>query len=118
MKKIILAVFATLLLISCGWTQKDIINPDAEYLYFYGGTCPHCIELNKQLDEADILEQLSIEKREVYYNKDNQQKFQELVDELGIPSGEAGVPFVYEKATKTHVVGTDGAFEMLSNSLK
>ena len=118
MKKILLFIVAAFVLASCGWSNKDIINPDADYVYFYGATCPHCVELNKQIKDAGILEELSIEKREVYYNQDNQKKFQEVVDELGLPSWEAGVPFVLEKSTGTHVVGTDGAFEMLSGSLK
>lgn len=118
MKKLLLIALATFLLVSCGGTNKDIINADAEYLYFYGATCPHCIELNKQLDEADILDQLSVEKREVWYNNENQDKFQEIVNQIGLDESKVGVPFVYEKATGQHVVGTDQAFEMLSNSLK
>lgn len=118
MKKLLLIALATFLLVSCGGTQKDIINPDAEYLYFYWATCPHCIELNKQLDEADILDQLSVEKREVWYNNDNQAAFQAIVDKIWLDESKVWVPFVYEKATWEHVVGTDQAFEMLSNSLK
>lgn len=118
MKKILLIALATFLLVSCGGTNKDIINPDAEYLYFYGATCPHCIELNKQIDEAGIIDQLSVEKREVWYNNDNQAAFQAIVDEIWLEESKVGVPFVYEKATKKHVVGTDQAFEMLSNSIK
>lgn len=118
MKKLLLVIVAAFILVSCGWTQKDIINPDAEYLYFYGATCPHCIELNKQLDEADILEELSIEKREVWYNNENQKVFQEVVNQIGLDESKVWVPFVYEKSTWTHVIWTDPAFEMLSESLK
>ena len=118
MKKLLLLALAAFILLSCGGTNKDIINPDAEYLYFYWATCPHCIELNKQLDEAGILEDLSVEKREVWYNNDNQAKFQEVVTEIWLDESKVGVPFVYEKATWEHVVGTDQAFEMLSGSLK
>ncbi len=118
MKKLLLLALAAFVLVSCGGTNKDIINPDADYVYFYGATCPHCIELNKQIEEAGILEELSVEKREVWYNNENQKVFQEVVTEIGLDESKVGVPFVYEKTTWNHVVGTDQAFEMLSNSLK
>jgi len=118
MKKILLLIISAVVLASCGWTNKDIINPDADYVYFYGATCPHCIELNKQLDEAWILEELSVEKREVWYNNDNQAVFQAVVDEIGLEESRVWVPFVYEKSTGKHVTGTEPAFKMLSDSLK
>ena len=118
MKKILLLIVAAVVLASCGGTQKDIINPDADYVYFYGATCPHCIELNKQIEEAGILEELSVEKREVWFNNENQAVFQSVADELWLDDSKVWVPFVYEKATWEHVVGTDQAFEMLSGSLK
>lgn len=118
MKKIIIGLIMALFLASCGGTQQDIINPDADYVYFFWATCPHCIELNKQIEEADILDKLSVEKREVWHNNENQKVFQELVNEIGLDESKVGVPFVYEKSTGEHVVGTDQAFEMLSGSLK
>jgi len=53
-------------------------------IYFYGATCPHCVDLNKQIKDAGILEELSIEKREVWYNDENQKVFQEVVTKIGL----------------------------------
>ena len=112
MKKILLVLAAALILVSCGWTNKDIINPDAEYLYFYGATCPHCTELNTQIKTAWILEELSIEKREVWYNNENQALFQEVVTELWLDESKVWVPFVLEKS----IENTLQNFELSSKS--
>lgn len=76
-KKLLTTLALTFLLVSCGGSSADIINPDAEYLYFYGATCPHCQELNKKIQDAGIIDQLSVEKREVYYNSANNALFLE-----------------------------------------
>lgn len=118
MKKIIISIFMTLFLLSCGGGSADIINPDAEYLYFYGATCPHCQELNRKIKEADILDKLSLEKREVYYNSENNKLFLQTAKDLEIEEGSIWVPFVLEKATWEYVIWVDWAFEMLSSSLQ
>jgi len=66
MKKLFLLLTATVFLVSCGGASQpvDIINPDAEYRYFFGGTCPHCQELNRIAEERDLYSKISIEKRE------------------------------------------------------
>jgi len=36
MKKILLAIISLFLLVSCGASESlDVINPDADYVYFY-----------------------------------------------------------------------------------
>lgn len=84
MKKIIaVLILGLLVLASCGkQNSADIINPDAPFLYFYGWSCPHCQELNKQMDENNIYAQVPIEKREVYANNANRELFLETVQGL------------------------------------
>ncbi len=114
MKKILITFICSLFLVSCGWGDADVINPDAKYLYFYWATCPHCQELNKKLEEVWGIEQYPVEKREVYYNKENQTAFQEIITQYNIPQKDAGVPFVLEKATGEFVVGSQPSFEMMT----
>jgi hypothetical protein len=76
MKKIIfiVALFMSLLgLSACSLTPEsdDIINPDADYVYFFGKTCPHCQEMNAWMAEDGTHDKHAIEKREVYFNADN-----------------------------------------------
>lgn len=118
MKKILAVLALTLVFLSsCGKSSSvDIINPDAEYLYFFGATCPHCQELNRRLDEAELLPLIPVEKREVYFNNENREMFLALVEE--IQPERDGVPFVYDKLTGQVAVGVDPAFELLTSRLE
>ena len=114
MKKIFLIlIVAVLALSSCaGDNSNDIINPEAQFLYFYGATCPHCQKLNAEVKKEDLFSKVTIEKREIYYNNENREIFLALTKKLGIPSSEAGVPFVYNKTTKKYSIGVEPALVM------
>ncbi len=116
MKKLLSISIATLLfLVSCGSNSTvDIINPDADFLYFYGATCPHCQDLNKQIEELDLLNKVSIEKREVYYNNGNRWLFLETAKKAGLKEDDVWVPFVYDKATGEHAVWVWPALELFN----
>jgi len=117
MKKIIsLLVVSLFMLVSC-WERApvDIINPEAEYLYFYGASCPHCQELNRIAEERDLYSQIPVEKREVYNNPENRDIFLALIEEIKPESD--GVPFVYDTVTGEVAVGVRPALEMMTSRL-
>lgn len=117
MKKILLILTASLfLLVSCGQkTAVDIINPDAEYRYFFGVTCPHCQELNRIAESKDLYSKISVEKREVYHNTENQAMFLALIEELDVEG--SGVPFVYDTVTGEVAVGVQPALKLMTSRL-
>ena len=118
MKKLLFALITSLfVLASCGTERPptDIINPTAEYRYFFGGTCPHCQELNRIAESKDLYSKISIEKREVYRNQENQAMFLELIEELGVEG--SGVPFVYDTVTGEVAVGVKPALELMTSRL-
>lgn len=123
MKKVILWLIAWVALLglaSCAPVKQDsgdIINPEADYVYFYGSTCPHCQELNKKLEEEDIYSKVALEKREVYYNSVNRDSFLAVQKKLGLDSENTGVPFVLEKATGEYATGVGPAFNLLTKNL-
>jgi Prokaryotic membrane lipoprotein lipid attachment site len=110
MKKILLALVLLFTLSSCG-QPVDIINPDAKFLYFYGATCPHCQELNAYMDKNDLYSQIALEKREVYYNTENNAMFLAKAKELGISESEIAVPFVLNLETNTYTIGAQPAID-------
>ena len=120
MKKILLLVFSIFMLVSCGWqsSNTDIINPDADFLYFYWATCPHCQELNTMLEDGDYLSKIEIEKREVYYNDVNRELFLEVIKKYEISERESWVPFVLNKKTWKYVTGSKEGFDMLTSEIK
>lgn len=117
MKKILSILIVSLfILVSC-WDKAsvDIINPDAEYLYFFGATCPHCQELNRIAEERDLYSKIPVEKREVYQNAENRDIFLALIEEIQPDSD--GVPFVYDKVTGEVAVWVRPALEMMTSRL-
>lgn len=115
MKKILGVLLLWLfILTSCGTKQSaDIINPDADLLYFYGATCPHCQELNRRVEAEDLFSKISVEKREVYYNEANRQMFLDIIEKTKAERN--GVPFVYDKNTGKYVVWVEPAFELFKS---
>jgi thiol-disulfide isomerase/thioredoxin len=79
--------------------QVSFAAPTIEMYYFYGADCPHCQELNPQLDEIEAAHpNLIIYRYEVYYNDTNYAIFDEFRDRYGIKVG--GVP-VFFSMTRT-----------------
>jgi glutaredoxin len=118
MKKTLLILITSLLVLtSCGADRPptDIINPTAEYRYFFGATCPHCQELNRIAESKDLYSKISIEKREVYSNKENQAMFLALIEELDVEG--SGVPFVYDTVTGKVAVGVRPVLELMTSRL-
>lgn len=107
LKIVVLGMLLILGLSSCGTQNNDIINPDADYIYYYGITCPHCKDLNEYMEANDIYHKVSIEKKEVWKNEANQQEFEALAQKLQIPEDKLWVPFIYEKATNKYYIGWD-----------
>lgn len=111
-------ILSAFLISSCGSSSSvDIINPDAEFRYFYGATCPHCQELNEAVKSEDLFSKISVEKREVYYNVANRDAFLALTKELGLSEKDTGVPFVYDKISGKHAVGVGPALELFKSRL-
>ncbi len=120
MKKILwMLVVSLVLLTSCGkqWSPVDIINPDAEYLYFYGATCPHCQELNRIADSKDLYTKISIEKKEVYRNRENADDFRKLIEKIGWDFNKVWVPFVYDTVTGKFATGVKPALKLMTARL-
>ncbi|MCH8518502.1 hypothetical protein LAT59_01955 [Candidatus Gracilibacteria bacterium] len=120
MKKLLLVLLllSSLIFISCSETTgDDIINPNSDFLYFYGKTCPHCQELNKELEALDMYSLVSIEKRETYFNNDNRLLFLAATEELGIDPSRVGVPFVLDRRTREYAIGVQPAIALLSTRI-
>ncbi len=66
-------------------------------IYFYGQTCPHCANVEKFFEENEIEKKIKLEKKEVYYNKDNAAKLLSIAKEkCNFKENEIGVPFFWD----------------------
>ncbi|MCB9812962.1 MAG: cytochrome c biogenesis protein [Pseudomonadales bacterium] len=67
---------------------------NSQIYFFYGTGCPHCVVVEDFFEKQHLLEKYPIEKKEIYFNKDNAIFFNKILDEKGIPTQERGVPTV------------------------
>jgi cytochrome c biogenesis protein CcdA len=62
--------------------------------FFYGTGCPHCAEVMNYFEDNGIFNKYPVDKREIYFNKDNALLFNKVMDELGVAAIARGVPTV------------------------
>lgn len=75
-------------------TTSVIAQTTSKIYFFYGTGCPHCAEVEKFLEEKDLISKYKIEKKEIYFNRENAIFFNSLMDELQIPQEDRGVPAI------------------------
>ncbi len=63
--------------------------------YFYGETCPHCLDVQKFLDENGVGEKFSFVKREVWSDRSNARLMREAAGIWSLKDQEIAVPFVF-----------------------
>ncbi|MFN4212859.1 MAG: glutaredoxin family protein [Microgenomates group bacterium] len=64
-------------------------------IYFYGNTCPHCVEVKKWMRKNKIEEKVKIIKKEVYNNRANAEEMIEAAKRCGLSTENIGVPFLF-----------------------
>jgi cytochrome c biogenesis protein CcdA/glutaredoxin len=85
---IVIGIFLFLVSVSAALAESSPM------IFFYGTGCPHCAIVEKYIEKENLDKRFSIEKREIYFNRDNAVLFNNLLDRLGIASENRGVPAV------------------------
>jgi cytochrome c biogenesis protein CcdA/glutaredoxin len=69
-------------------------TPSQPIYLFYGQGCPHCAQVENFFERNNLYIRYSVEKKEIYSNKDNALLFNSLLDRYQIPENGRGVPAV------------------------
>lgn len=64
-------------------------------IYYFGKECPHCVNVQKFLDENKIAEKVMFTKKEVWHNAENAIDLNAKAEECGLDKSKIGVPFLY-----------------------
>ena len=81
---------------------KNKINEIAEdqlpkqIVLFYGDGCPHCVIVEEYIEENNIQDKVSFNRKEVYYNKQNADELVSRAQDCDIPTDSIGVPFLWD----------------------
>lgn len=65
-----------------------------EYIYFYGNGCAHCAKVEKYFKDNDVEKNFSLSQKEIYFNRDNLELFNEYVQKLELPTDQVGIPMM------------------------
>jgi cytochrome c biogenesis protein CcdA/glutaredoxin len=92
MKKLLAVLF--LLVSVFGITTAVNAQESSKIYFFYGIGCPHCAEVEEFFEEKNLFGRYPVEKKEIYFDRENAVLFNTLLDKLGVPSDSRGVPTV------------------------
>lgn len=93
-KMLLKRLFAVLFIIPLVFVFVTAVRAEenSKIYFFYGTGCPHCAQIEKYFEDEKLYDAYQIDKREIYFNRDNAILFNEILDRLNIPSNERGVP--------------------------
>ena len=86
-KKLFWFIFALLFLFSNFLLAEN-------YIFYYGDGCPHCANVEKFFDKNDVIENYTVDMKEVYKNDLNREEFLKECGQLWIPIQEQWVPML------------------------
>jgi len=85
-------------------------------IFYYGITCPHCKDVEEWMEKNKIEEKIKVEKKEVWYNKENAAELQEVAKFCSLDPTSIGVPFLW--ADGKCYIGTPDVERILTEKLK
>jgi glutaredoxin len=125
-KKIIwTTVIVSLVMVILGYIVIDSLSkkktpvnlpPKNSLVLYYGLTCPHCKEVEEWMKKNKVEEKIKVEKKEVWYNKENAAELQEVARVCSLDSSSIGVPFLW--ADGKCYIGTPDVKKVLAEKLK
>lgn len=77
-------------------TAVSVNKKSSEIILFYGTGCPHCLIVDRYIEENEIDKKISFDHLEVYYNKKNSSLLAEKAASCGINTNRIGVPLLWE----------------------
>jgi len=126
-KKIVLtSIIISVVIIVLGYILVDSSNKKAKIkvnlpskdkiVYYYGLTCPHCKDVEEWMKKNKVEEKIKVEKKEVWYNKENAAELQEVAKFCSLDSTSIGVPFLW--ADGKCYIGKPDVKKVLAEKLK
>lgn len=76
--------------------KLDVIRTDSPIVFYFGVSCPHCMNVEKYLEEDKVADKVSFSMKEVYNNRDNANEAIAKAAICGISKENLGVPFLWD----------------------
>lgn len=92
---------------------EDLKNADP--VFYYGNTCPHCEIVEDWFQANQVEEKMTFQKKEVYDNQANANELTKVAISCGLDANNIGVPFLYVKGEC--LIGSPDIIEYFANKL-
>ncbi len=71
-------------------------SKQGQIILFYRNDCPYCVIVEEYIEQSNLEEKISLERKEVYYNKNNAHDLAEKAKICGLSASSIGVPFLWD----------------------
>jgi len=75
--------------------QKIVTLKNADPVFYYGNTCPHCEIVEEWLVANEVEKKMTFSRKEVYDNRENAAELTKVAVSCGLSANTIGVPFLY-----------------------
>ena len=108
MVKVSLLVLGAVILIAGLWywtNPKEATNITSNIILFYGRECPHCLDLEKFIEENKIAEKVQFDRLEIFHNSKNRAVLTEKAQICGVDNAKVGVHFLFDAVENKCLMG-------------
>lgn len=91
-----------------------------DYIFFYWNGCPHCAKVEKFFNDNNIEKSFSLEKKEIYFNRNNLNEFNDYIKKLSLAPDQVGVPMLIidsELDSCTYLAGDKSIIDFFQKKL-
>lgn len=112
-EKFLITIIGLVLLVAGSFI---FLKRGSSIVYYYGQSCPHCLNVENFLKENKIEEKIVFEKKEVYYNQNNAQELAKKAKKCGLETMEIPVPFLWDGSRC--IIGDEGIINFFKEKIK
>lgn len=73
----------------------EVLSLPTSYEYFWGDGCPHCAKVEEFFNTWEKKDQVAIDKKEVWNNRENATLLNQRANSCGLRPSDVGVPFLF-----------------------
>ncbi|HPD07899.1 hypothetical protein KBI31_00195 [Patescibacteria group bacterium] len=90
-------------------------QPAADFILYYGETCPHCHIVTNYIATSKIREKFQLLEKEVYNNETNARELTTVAHDCGLSQNNIGVPLLWDG--HQCIIGDQPIIDFLNNKL-
>ena len=90
----------------------------ADFVLYYGSTCPHCKIVEDYIQKNNLESKLSLAQKEVYQNQDNQKEMAQKAQICGLDLKNLGVPMLWDAKNSKCYEGDQPIIDFLNQQTK